>query len=88
VLRPEAAPDGEELYATPIDEFRLSRYVLPEGAPARDLTLRAPQILLCTAGSPRAGEHELGPGQSVFIPAGEAAEVSGAGTVFRATVVV
>ena len=30
VLRPEASPDGEEVYDTPIDEFRLSRYVLPE----------------------------------------------------------
>ncbi|MFK4149555.1 mannose-6-phosphate isomerase, class I [Streptomyces sp. NPDC004065] len=88
VLRPEAAPDGEEVYETPIDEFRLSRYVLPEGAPAHDLTLATPQILLCTAGSVRAGEHELAPGQSVFVPAGEKAEASGAGTLFRATVVV
>ncbi|MFJ6126539.1 mannose-6-phosphate isomerase, class I [Streptomyces griseoviridis] len=87
-LRPEAAPDGEEVYATPIDEFRLSRYVLPEGAAARDLTRDTPQILLCTAGTVRAGEHELTPGHSVFVPAGEKAEVSGAGTVFRATVVV
>ncbi|WP_306186084.1 mannose-6-phosphate isomerase, class I [Streptomyces sp. MK5] len=88
VLRPEAAPDGEEVYETPIDEFRLSRYVLPEGTTAHDLTLRTPQILLCTAGSVHAGEHELTAGQSVFVPAGEKAEVSGAGTVFRATVVV
>ncbi|MEV8601961.1 mannose-6-phosphate isomerase, class I [Streptomyces griseoviridis] len=88
VLRPEAAPDGEEVYATPIDEFRLSRYVLPEGAAAHDLTRDTPQILLCTAGTVRAGEHELTPGHSVFVPAGEKAEVSGAGTVFRATVVV
>ncbi|MFE2511134.1 mannose-6-phosphate isomerase, class I [Streptomyces naganishii] len=88
VLRPEAAPDGEEVYDTPIDEFRLSRYVLPEGTAAHDLTLGTPQILLCTAGSVRAGEHELTPGQSVFVPAGEKAAVSGAGTVFRATVVV
>ncbi|WP_018567003.1 mannose-6-phosphate isomerase, class I [Streptomyces sp. PsTaAH-124] len=88
VLRPEAAPDGEEVYETPIDEFRLSRYVLPEGAPARDLTLATPQILLCTAGSVRAGEEELTPGQSVFVPAAEKAEVSGTGTLFRATVVV
>ncbi|MFF1490358.1 mannose-6-phosphate isomerase, class I [Streptomyces sp. NPDC058319] len=88
VLRPEAAPDGEEVYETPIDEFRLSRYVLPEGAPAHDLTLATPQILLCTAGSVRAGEEELTPGQSVFVPVGEKAEVSGAGTLFRATVVV
>lgn len=87
VLRPEAAPDGEEVYETPIDEFRLSRYVLPEGTTAHDLTRATPQILLCTAGAVRVGEHELTPGRSVFVPAGEKAEVSGAGTVFRATVV-
>ncbi|WP_406436492.1 mannose-6-phosphate isomerase, class I [Streptomyces sp. NBC_00631] len=88
VLRPEAAPDGEEVYETPIDEFRLSRYVLPEGTAAHDLTLPTPQILLCTAGTVRVGEYDLTPGRSVFVPAGEKAEVSGAGTVFRATVVV
>ncbi|MEW1601821.1 mannose-6-phosphate isomerase, class I [Streptomyces sp. NPDC093808] len=87
VLRPEAGPDGEEVYETPTDEFRLSRYILAEGAPARDLTRAAPQILLCTAGAVRAGEHDLTPGHSVFVPAGEKAEVSGTGTVFRATVV-
>ncbi|MDX3804138.1 mannose-6-phosphate isomerase, class I [Streptomyces sp. AK04-3B] len=87
VLRPEAAPDGEEVYDTPTDEFRLSRYVLATGGPAHDLTLPTPQILLCTAGSVRAGEHALTPGTSVFVPAGNRAEVSGAGTVFRATVV-
>ncbi|WP_328771136.1 mannose-6-phosphate isomerase, class I [Streptomyces sp. NBC_00286] len=87
VLRPEASPDGEEVYETPIDEFRLSRYVLPQGTATHELTLRTPQILLCTAGSVQAGEHALAPGQSVFVPAGEKAEVSGTGTVFRATVV-
>ncbi|EFL32558.1 phosphomannose isomerase type I [Streptomyces viridochromogenes DSM 40736] len=87
VLRPEAAPDGEELYETPIDEFRLSRHVLPEQGTAQDLTRATPQILLCTAGSVRAGEHDLTPGRSVFVPAGEKAEVSGTGTLFRATVV-
>jgi mannose-6-phosphate isomerase len=88
VLRPEASPEGEEVYETPVDEFRLSRCVLPEGGAPRELTLPAPQILLCTAGTVRAGDHELTPGQSVFVPAGDKAEVSGAGTVFRATVVV
>ncbi|MEV2213626.1 mannose-6-phosphate isomerase, class I [Streptomyces sp. NPDC050997] len=88
VLRPEASPDGEEVYETPIDEFRLSRYVLPEGAAVHDLTRAAAQILLCAAGSVRAGEFELTAGQSVFVPAGEKAEVSGAGTLFRATVIV
>ncbi|AWW39264.1 mannose-6-phosphate isomerase [Streptomyces sp. AS58] len=87
VLRPEAAPDGEEVYETPIDEFRLSRHVLAAGGAARDLTRATPQILLCTAGTVQAGEHELTPGRSVFVPAGEKAEVSGAGTLFRATVV-
>lgn len=87
VLRPEASSDGEEVYETPIDEFRLSRYVLSEGGTPRDLTRPVPQILLCTAGSVRAGEHELAPGRSVFVAAGEKAEVSGTGTLFRATVV-
>ncbi|MFF4400723.1 mannose-6-phosphate isomerase, class I [Streptomyces sp. NPDC001480] len=88
VLRPEASPDGEEVYETPIDEFRLSRYVLPADGAGHDLGLPAPQILLCTAGSVRAGEYELTPGESVFVPGGEKAEVSGEGTVFRATVIV
>ncbi|MFF9109731.1 mannose-6-phosphate isomerase, class I [Streptomyces sp. NPDC014805] len=87
VLRPEASPDGEEVYETPIDEFRLSRYVLSAGGAAHDLTRSTPQILLCTAGTVRAGDQELTPGQSVFVPAGERAEVSGAGTLFRATVI-
>jgi mannose-6-phosphate isomerase len=87
VLRPEASPDGEELYETPIDEFRLSRYVLPEATAPHDLTRSTPQILLCTAGSVRAGEHTLAPGESVFVPADEKAEVSGPGTLFRATVI-
>jgi mannose-6-phosphate isomerase len=86
VLRPEASPDGEEVYDTPTDEFRLSRYVLADGAAPRDLTLPTPQILLCTAGTVRAGTEELTPGASVFVPAGEKAAVTGTGTVFRATV--
>ncbi|MEV7284102.1 mannose-6-phosphate isomerase, class I [Streptomyces sp. NPDC093252] len=87
VLRPEADPDGEEVYTTPIDEFRLSRYVLPAGATPRDLTRPTPQILLCTTGTLRTGDQDLTPGASVFVPAGERAEVSGAGTLFRATVI-
>ncbi|MBT2893754.1 mannose-6-phosphate isomerase, class I, partial [Streptomyces sp. McG2] len=85
VLRPEASPDGEEVYDTPVHDFRLSRYVLAPGAPVRDLTLPTPQILLGTEGSPTVGELLLGPGQSVFVPAGEPVELRGPGTVFRAT---
>ncbi|MFF9477097.1 mannose-6-phosphate isomerase, class I [Streptomyces roseolus] len=87
VLRPEASPSGEEVYDTPIDEFRLSRLVRAEGAAPTDLTAATPQILLATAGHPKAGEIALAPGESVFVPADERVELSGAGTVFRATVV-
>ncbi|MGW5098254.1 mannose-6-phosphate isomerase, class I [Streptomyces nodosus] len=85
VLRPEASPDGEEVYETPTDEFRLSRHVLAEGAASQDITRATPQILLCTAGSVRVGDEVLTPGESVFVPAGEKVEVSGTGTLFRAT---
>ncbi|MFG2665360.1 mannose-6-phosphate isomerase, class I [Streptomyces sp. NPDC048387] len=85
ILRPEG--DGEEVYEAPIDEFRLSRFVLAPGGAPRPLPDTAPQILLCTAGAPRAGELALAPGESVFVPAGEKVELSGSGTVFRATVV-
>ncbi|MEV6162987.1 mannose-6-phosphate isomerase, class I [Streptomyces sp. NPDC052052] len=85
VLRPEAAGSGEELYETPVDEFRLSRFVLAPGADPVDLTRDTPQILLCTAGAPEAGTLGLTPGASVFVPSGEKVEVSGAGTLFRAT---
>ncbi|MGW0547589.1 mannose-6-phosphate isomerase, class I [Streptomyces altiplanensis] len=88
VLRPEASsPDGEELYDTPIDEFRLSRHVLAEGAAPRTLPSATPQILLCTAGRVSAGELTLAPGESAFVPAGESTRLSGTGTLFRATVV-
>ncbi|WP_030672743.1 mannose-6-phosphate isomerase, class I [Streptomyces sp. NRRL B-1347] len=84
----EQVADGEEVYETPIDEFRLSRFVLPEGDDARrDLTAETPQILLCVAGEVSVGDISLTPGGSVFVPAGEKTDVSGSGTLFRATVV-
>lgn len=94
VLRPEAV-DGEETYETPIDEFRLSRFVLAPGAAPRPLPSRTPQILLCTAGTVRlrsadgdtGAELTLAPGESAFVPAGERLTLSGEGTLFRATVV-
>jgi mannose-6-phosphate isomerase len=90
VLRPEAAPDGEELYAAPIDEFRLSRYVLAPGSGTRTLDRGAPQILLCTGGEVRlrtAGTGlTLARGESAFVPAAQRTELSGEGAVFRATV--
>ncbi|WP_327132317.1 mannose-6-phosphate isomerase, class I [Streptomyces sp. NBC_01343] len=84
VQRPEG--NGEEVYESPVDEFRLSRFALAPGAAPHLLPDAAPQILLCTAGRPKAGELALSPGESVFVPAGEKVELSGTGTVFRATV--
>jgi mannose-6-phosphate isomerase len=86
VLRPEAAPSGEERYETPVDEFALSRYTFASGAAPVGLTTSTPQILLCTAGTVTAGELALGPGESVYVPAGETVEAAGPGTLFRATV--
>ncbi|MFD3330799.1 mannose-6-phosphate isomerase, class I [Streptomyces sp. NPDC058701] len=86
VLRPEG--DAEEVYETPIEEFRLSRFLLAPGGASRTLPADTAQILLCTAGAPRVGELDLAPGESVFVPAGEKVELSGTGTVFRATVIV
>ncbi|HEV7625948.1 MAG TPA: mannose-6-phosphate isomerase, class I [Streptomyces sp.] len=101
VLRPEAGPGGEERYEVPIDEFRLSRYVLAPGGAAGQLDGRAPQILLCTAGhivvrdvdgasgtGTAGGELTLEPGQSAYVRAGERVSASGDGTLFRATVAV
>ncbi|MFE2432478.1 mannose-6-phosphate isomerase, class I [Streptomyces sp. NPDC059373] len=93
ILRPAASPEGEELYDTPIDEFRLSRYALTPGDTPRTLDDRTPQILLCTEGSvllrstTDGAELTLPRGGSAFVPAGERAEVAGEGTLFRATVV-
>lgn len=53
VLRPEASADGEELYATPIDEFRLSRYSLAEGA-APATSPATPRRSCCARRAPRA----------------------------------
>ncbi|MFE3219000.1 mannose-6-phosphate isomerase, class I [Streptomyces antimycoticus] len=90
VLRPEADLSGEELYTTPIGEFRLSRHVLADGAAARPLPATGPQILLCASGevSLRGAEGELPlkRGESAFVPVGEEVVLGGDGTVFRATV--
>ncbi|NEA76638.1 mannose-6-phosphate isomerase, class I [Streptomyces sp. SID13588] len=85
VLRPEVSSNGEEVYETPIDEFRLSRYVLAPGGEARTPDARTPQILLCTDGaallrSPH-GELTLERGESAFVPAGERVELTCPGSI-------
>ncbi|MEU4967540.1 mannose-6-phosphate isomerase, class I [Streptomyces smyrnaeus] len=52
ILRPEAnEATGEEIYETPVGEFRLSRFVLVPGAAPHTLHASAAQILLCTEGA-------------------------------------
>lgn len=90
VLRPTATADGEEVFASPVDDFQLS--VVRPGARQGAVTLGslAPQILVCTAGTVTvtgpAGELEVPVGSAVYVPVGEPVTVAGRGTAFRATV--
>ncbi|MET9674826.1 mannose-6-phosphate isomerase, class I [Streptomyces sp. NPDC006482] len=89
VLRPREEA-GEEVYPTPVDDFRLSRFRLSAAGAARRLGAGAPQIVLCTEGGAElasvGGVLRLGPGQSAYLPAAAEASLKGTGTVFRATV--
>lgn len=85
----DGRPDGTGWlrYPTPAPDFALTR-----AAPA-DETLASgaegPQILLCVDGRLRltgtGGQELLERGQSVFVPAGQRVDLTGAGTAFRAT---
>ncbi|GHG77035.1 mannose-6-phosphate isomerase, class I [Streptomyces griseocarneus] len=91
VLRPEADPDGAEVYETPVEEFRLSRYALAAGSEPHRLDARTPQILLCVAGRARlrgedGTELTLGRGESAYVRAGERVTADGEGALFRASV--
>ncbi|MFV0127296.1 mannose-6-phosphate isomerase, class I [Streptomyces sp. HMX112] len=91
VLTPAAGDrGGEEVYPAPVDDFRLSRLRPHAREEARTLDRGAPQILLCTQGEARVvgagGALALPPGRGAYVPAWERVAVSGAGTVFRATV--
>jgi mannose-6-phosphate isomerase len=84
--------DGpEQIYETPASEFRLSCITLRDSVFHADKRQGA-EILLCTQGSASASPADgpataLPRGASVFVPASAGAyAVSGAGTVFRATV--
>jgi mannose-6-phosphate isomerase len=88
-MRAQATPEGEELYATPTEEFRLSRIPLSPGTPVRPKR-RGPEILLCIEGRARLSSGsealELPRGASAFVRASDGAYVlEGEGVVFRAT---
>jgi mannose-6-phosphate isomerase len=87
-------PEGngpEQIYVTPASEFRLSRVTL-ESSNFTARERRGPEILLCTEGSAAVSALDglsspLPRGASLFVPASAGAySLTGAGTVFRATV--
>ena len=81
----------EQVYDTPATEFRLSRIDLDATRAFRTENRRGPEILLCTTGTVTAhsatGTEVLRKGDSIFVPANSGNyDLSGAGSVFRATV--
>lgn len=83
----------ERVYVTASPEFRLSRIVLDGAAPFHASDHGGPEILLCVQGVVLAanrthpGGEKLERGNSLFLPAADPAyQLSGTGTVFRATV--
>jgi mannose-6-phosphate isomerase len=88
-MRAQAAQGGEEVYATPTEEFRLSRIPLSPGASVRPAR-RGAEILLCIEGRARLSSGgatlELPRGASAFVSASDGAyALEGEGVVFRAT---
>lgn len=88
-MRAHAAHGGEEVYATPTEEFRLSRIPLAPGASVRPAR-RGAEILLCIEGRARlsCGDTtlELTRGTSAFVSASRGPYgLEGDGVVFRAT---
>ena len=80
IQRP-AVVDGVVRYASPAEEFALSRVEL-DGTATLDT---GPAILLCTAGAATCGPHVLDRGTAMWVPAVDGpVELQGRATVFRA----
>lgn len=75
----------EEVWDTPVSEFRLSRLALDRG-PVAPVHHDGPEILLCTEGSVEVGKEKLSKGQALWVDAKETGySVSGNGVVWRVT---
>jgi mannose-6-phosphate isomerase len=94
-ILPSPAGDGEDVYATPAREFRLSAVRAEAGAPTAERAVRGPEILLCTEGRARVvpregGSVEVARGRSAFVPAATGGyrveALGGRATLYRATV--
>jgi len=81
----DGTPDGSGWcgYPTPIVDFALTRARLKDSSVTS--AAQGPQILLCVDGPLAVSGQPFARGQSVFVPAGEGVDLTGTGTVFRAT---
>lgn len=87
VLKPESESAHHYIYRPPAEEFLLHRIEFPHTGLSHQVDQPEPVVAVCTSGSLTAGSSTLAAGDSVFIPAGEAAEFSGADAqLFIATV--
>ncbi len=93
IIKPVRAEDGEEVYHSPAEEFRLSRISLKGGKIFRRRKQGTPEIIISTEGRgsikcPLSGEElPLNRGESVFIYASACNyEICGEITVYRAVV--
>jgi mannose-6-phosphate isomerase len=84
----EAAP-GLRLWHPPVREFALARAEVTKPGRPVELPGTGPRILFCLTGAVRATQGgdvvELTAGQAVFVPAGPAVTLTGAGTLFQAS---
>jgi mannose-6-phosphate isomerase len=70
-------------FDVPVPDFSLTRIEVEQAAGLDD---PGPCIVLCTSGRLRVGAVELGSGHAAFVPAGEAATITGTGLAFVAGV--
>lgn len=70
--------EHHHLYSTPAEEFTLRRIQFPDSGLQYEMLDPGPAIAVCTGGTVTAGRIALTAGESVFIPAAERTEFSGA----------
>ncbi len=87
VVQPVPLAPGVVGWPTPAREFALVRALVGGANPRVALSAPSARVLFCLSGRVRAGDVELGPGESAFAPAGtDPLELTGFGEVYQATV--
>ncbi|MGO1522371.1 MAG: mannose-6-phosphate isomerase, class I [Nesterenkonia sp.] len=78
LVEPSTPMEHHHLYSTPAEEFTLRRIQFPDSGLQYEMLDPGPAIAVCTGGTVTAGRIALTAGESVFIPAAERTEFSGA----------